>query len=433
MRKIKKHIAIANPEVFKTKLLLWAKQFSHHIFLDSNNHQEGNYSSYDAVLAVDAFTAIKTDADQAFKKLQDYYSATQDWIFGYLSYDLKMDTDGLQSTNYDGLLFPELYFFQPKKIFLLKENNLEVHYLNYVFDELEDDLEAIRNHVITFEYTHPNLLIQERITQQDYLQKIAQLQKHIGLGDIYEANFCMEFFSEQAQIDPLFTFIKFNEISRAPFAVYFQMEHFHLLSASPERFLRKQKNKIISQPIKGTSKRSPDRVEDQQLAHQLQTSNKERSENIMIADLVRNDLSKTALPNSVQVEELCGLYTFKQVHQLITTVVSQVADSISPVAILQSTFPMGSMTGVPKKRAMEIIEKLEQTKRSVYSGAVGYITPEGDFDFNVVIRSILYNSKNRYLSFSVGGAITYQSQPEKEYQECLIKAEAMKKVLSIKN
>lgn len=430
MRKIKKHIAISNPEVFKTKLLLWAKQFSHHIFLDSN-HNSGNYSTYDAVLAVDAFTAIKTDAYQAFEKLQEYYTVTQDWIFGFLSYDLKNDTDGLDSRNFDGLSFPDLYFFQPKKLFFLKENVLEVHYLNYVFDEVVGDLEEINKQDISLNYTHPNLPIQERISKREYLQKITQLQKHIGFGDIYEANFCMEFYSENAVIEPLPTFLKLNDISRSPFAVFLQMEHFHLLSASPERFLRKQKNKIISQPIKGTSKRSAHKEKDQQLAQQLSTSSKERAENIMIVDLVRNDLSKTALPNSVQVEELCGLYTFKQVHQLISTVVSQVSEAISPVAVLRSAFPMGSMTGVPKKRAMEIIENLEKTKRSLYSGAVGYMTPKGDFDFNVVIRSIVYNSKNRYLSFSVGGAITFQSEPEKEYEECLIKAEAMKKVLSV--
>lgn len=182
--------------------------------------------------------------------------------------------------------------------------------------------------------------------------------------------------------------------------------------------------------MKGTAKRSPNEKEDQTLATELQNSLKERTENIMIADLVRNDLSKTASRDSVKVEELCGLYSFKQVHQLITTVVSEVSTETHPVDIIKSAFPMGSMTGVPKKRAMEIIEMLEETKRSLYSGAVGYFTPDGDFDFNVVIRSILYNSKNNYLSFSVGGAITIHSDPEQEYEECLLKARAMQQVLT---
>ncbi|HAT70166.1 MAG TPA: aminodeoxychorismate synthase component I, partial [Flavobacteriaceae bacterium] len=154
-----------------------------------------------------------------------------------------------------------------------------------------------------------------------------------------------------------------------------------------------------------------------------------RSENIMIVDLVRNDLSKTASKGSVTVQELCKVYTFEQVHQLISTVTSQVSDSLSPIDVLQSTFPMGSMTGAPKVSAMKIIEEYEDAKRGLYSGAIGYITPNGDFDFNVVIRSILYNAEKAYISYSVGGAITANSIPEKEYEECLIKAKAMREAL----
>jgi len=152
----------------------------------------------------------------------------------------------------------------------------------------------------------------------------------------------------------------------------------------------------------------------------------------MIVDLVRNDLSHTAIKGSVKVEELCGLYTFKQVHQMISTIVSEVDFITSPIEILQTTFPMGSMTGAPKISAMKIIEELEETKRGLYSGAVGYFTPNGDFDFNVVIRSILYNASNQYVSFSVGSAITSLSNPEMEYEECLLKAKAMFEVLQSK-
>jgi para-aminobenzoate synthetase component 1 len=150
----------------------------------------------------------------------------------------------------------------------------------------------------------------------------------------------------------------------------------------------------------------------------------------MIVDLVRNDLSRTATKGSVEVEELCGIYTFKQVHQMISTVVSQVENTTSAVEIIKTTFPMGSMTGAPKISAMKIIEELEETKRGLYSGAIGYFSPEGDFDFNVVIRSILYNSKNQYLSFSVGSAITSEATAEGEYEECLLKAKAMFEVLN---
>jgi len=424
------NIVVENPEELKAKLLLWGKQYDCQIFLDSNNDTSNAYSSYDAVLAVDTFTLIKSDDYQAFDRLKEYVSVTQDWIFGYLSYDLKNDTDNLVSGNYDGLDFPELYFFQPKKIFLLKENRLQILYLNHVADEWEDDLKAIENQQLTDDYNCPKLNILARISRENYLEKVSKMLQHIKLGSIYEANFCMEFYSENVEISPLAVFQKLNDISCPPFSVFLNMKPYYLLSASPERFLRKQKNKIISQPVKGTAKRSPNEKEDQTLATELQNSLKERTENIMIADLVRNDLSKTASRDSVKVEELCGLYSFKQVHQLITTVVSEVSTETHPVDIIKSAFPMGSMTGVPKKRAMEIIEMLEETKRSLYSGAVGYFTPDGNFDFNVVIRSILYNSKNNYLSFSVGGAITIHSDPEQEYEECLLKARAMQQVLT---
>ena len=194
--------------------------------------------------------------------------------------------------------------------------------------------------------------------------------------------------------------------------------------------MKKENYKIISQPIKGTSKRFCDVDDDNLSKLNLENDPKERSENIMIVDLVRNDLSKTATKNSVKVEELCKIYSFKQVHQMISTIVSQIENTTSSVALLQTTFPMGSMTGAPKIAAMQIIETLEETKRGLYSGAIGYFSPNGDFDFSVVIRSILYNSKQKYLSFSVGSAITSLSNPETEYEECLLKAKAMFEVLS---
>ncbi|MEX2349755.1 MAG: anthranilate synthase component I family protein, partial [Flavobacteriaceae bacterium] len=221
-----------------------------------------------------------------------------------------------------------------------------------------------------------------------------------------------------------------NTISAPPFAAFVKMEGYYALSASPERYLKKEKLKIISQPIKGTARRSAIQEEDMQLSETLKADPKERSENIMITDLVRNDLSRTAAKGSVEVEELCGLYTFKQVHQLITTITSTVSEETTITDVLKTTFPMGSMTGAPKTSAMKIIEDLEETKRGLYSGSVGYVSPEGDADFNVIIRSILYNETNKYLSFSVGSAITSLSQPEKEYEECLLKAKAMREVLS---
>ncbi len=412
---------------FKSQLLAWSQQFREVVFLDSNDYQQ-KYSSYDCVLAVDAFTSIKTDHHNAFEDLKQYQQQTKDWLFGYLAYDLKNDTEALQSKNFDGLDFPDLFFFQPKKLFLLKGDEVSIHYLRMCDDEIDFDFEEILTYrQPTTDNRQPK--IEQRISKESYIAKVTEMLSHIHRGDIYEANFCMEFYAENAKIDSLDIYQKLNNISHPPFAAYFKNNHQYLLCASPERYLRKEDNKVISQPIKGTAKRYTDEILDLKAKTDLAQNPKERSENIMIVDLVRNDLSHTATKGSVEVEELCGIYSFEQVHQMISTVISTVDNVTSPIEILRTTFPMGSMTGAPKISAMKIIEELEETKRGLYSGAVGYFTPTNDFDFNVVIRSILYNAENEYLSFSVGSAITSQAVPELEYEECLLKAKAMFEVL----
>jgi para-aminobenzoate synthetase component 1 len=420
---------ISNPAAFKKQLLLWSQQFREVIFMDSNDYPQG-YSSYDCLLAVDAFTSIKTDYHNAFEDLKQYQQITKDWLFGYLSYDLKNDVEQLESNNFDGLGFPDLFFFQPMKLFLLKGNELEIQYLNMCDDEVEEDFEDIVESRKSNVEIEEIVTIQQQISKANYLEKVFKLLKHIHHGDIYEANFCMEFFAENATIDPIEKFVKLNEISLPPFAVFFKNNKHFLLSASPERYLKKEGELIISQPIKGTAKRFLNPIEDEKSKTQLTLDSKERSENIMITDLVRNDLSHTAQKGSVTVTELCTIYSFLQVHQMISTVTSKLDYQYTAVDAIKTTFPMGSMTGAPKISAMKIIENLEETKRGLYSGAVGYFTPSGDFDFNVVIRSILYNQEKKYVSFSVGSAITSQSIPEKEYEECLLKAKAMREVLS---
>ncbi|SHH07283.1 anthranilate synthase component I family protein [Flavobacterium johnsoniae] len=426
------HKHISNPFDFKQQLLSWSQQFREVVFLEGNGYPE-QYSSFDCILAVDAFTSIKTDFHNAFEDLKQYQQTTKDWLFGYLSYDLKNDIEDLKSNNFDGLEFPDLFFFQPKKVFLLKGNELEIQYLLFCDDEIEDDFnEIVESQSRSFgakAESSASLKIQQRISKDLYVEKVNQMLHHIHIGDMYEANFCMEFYAENAVIDPQEKFRKLNEISQAPFSVFFKNHKHFLLSASPERYLKKVGETIISQPIKGTSKRAADPVEDEKSKAMLASDEKERAENIMITDLVRNDLSHTAQKGSVEVKELCGIYSFLQVHQMISTVVSKLDKQYSAVDVLKSTFPMGSMTGAPKISVMKIIENLEETKRGLYSGAVGYFTPEGDFDFNVVIRSILYNQEKQYVSFSVGSAITSKSIPEKEYEECLLKARAMHEVL----
>ena len=425
---------VEHPIQFKQQILAWAQQFREVVFMDSNDYPQ-RYSSYDCILAVDAFTSIKTDYHNAFDDLKQYQQVTKDWLFGYLSFDLKNDVELLHSNNFDGLHFPDLFFFQPKKIFLLKGNELEIQYLNMCDDEVEADFEEIRLQIADYrlqiaDIQASEIEIKQRISKEEYLEKVSKVLEHIHRGDIYEANFCMEFFAEKALINPLEKFLKLNEISKSPLAVYFKNNTQFLLSASPERYLKKEGELLISQPIKGTAKRFRDAIEDEKSKNELAADPKERSENIMVSDLVRNDLSRTAQKGSVKVEELCGIYSFEQVHQMISTITSKLDPQFTGVDAVRTTFPMGSMTGTPKVSVLKIIEELEETKRGLYSGAVGYFTPNGDFDFNVVIRSILYNQEEKYASFSVGSAITSQSVPEKEYEECLLKAKAMREVLS---
>ena len=429
-----------NIDTFKANLLTWAQQFDKFVWLDSN---DATTSNFDGVLAVDMYSEIQSNYNNAFKELKDYQKKTSDFIFGYLGYDLKNDVEKLHSDNFDGLHFPDLYFFQPKKIFFINDNTVEVKYLKVYKNEIVSDFEDIRRcelsetislkekdyHVVPPLNDNGKIKIKLRIHKDEYFSKINKILAHINRGNIYEVSFCQEFFAEKSTIHPLKVYQELNNISSPPFATFLKLDDKFLLSASPERFLKRTNNTIISQPIKGTIKRGATKIEDNQLKHQLKNDQKERAENVMIVDLVRNDLSKTAIKGSVKVTELCKVYTFKQVHQLISTVVSKVDSKTNSVDIIKSLFPMGSMTGAPKVSAMKIIEKLEETKRGLYSGAVGYFSPTGDFDFNVVIRSILYNQSKKYISYSVGGAITAKSIPEREYEECLLKAKAMREVL----
>jgi len=429
MRSAKKYSINLTPKL-KEQILSWAQQFEEVVWLDSNNYAQA-HGSFTAILAVDAFTSIKTDYFNAFSSLDEYQQKTNDWLFGYLTYDLKNAVENLNSQNFDGLHFPDIFFFQPKKVFLFSDNGVTIEYLNMVDDELEIDWQEIVNFE-SAEASHPKnepIKIRLRTSKDSYFEKVNEMLRHIERGDIYEANFCQEFFSEDTKIDPLKSYIHLNEISKPPFATFLKFDKHFALCASPERYLKKNGSRILSQPIKGTAKRLKNPSEDKKMIAMLSEDPKERSENIMITDLVRNDLSRIAEKGSVRVDELCKIYSFEQVHQMISTISCTVASEVSPVEIIRNSFPMGSMTGAPKISAMKIIEELEDAKRGLYSGAVGYFTPNGDFDFNVVIRSILYNETAKYVSYSVGGAITVKSIPENEYEECLIKAKAMREVL----
>ena len=420
-----KSFKIDNIPNFKAQLLEWSKKFNDIVWLDSNSFNQ-TYGQYDAILAVDALTVLSTNSTSAFEELKRYQNEINDWIFGHLNYDLKNSTEQLSSSNFDGLDFPELQMFQPKRMIFLEADTVIFKYHETAKHLINSDFKIIFETEIPEEDNSlKNIKIQSRVSKESYLDKVNQILNYIYRGDIYEANFCQEFYATNTKISPLTIYNHLNKISKSPFASFVKIGDKYIMSASPERYLAKRGNQIISQPIKGTAKRSVNHSEDYTLKHNLKVNSKERSENIMIVDLVRNDLSHTAIKGSVEVKELCEVYSFDQVHQMISTISSKVEDSTHPVDIISSTFPMGSMTGAPKISAMKIIEELEETKRGVYSGAVGYFSPSNDFDFNVIIRSILYNDSNKYVSFSVGSAITSKSIPNLEYDECLIKAKAM--------
>lgn len=410
--------------LFKQKALLWANQFEVCCCFDSNEYTDP-YSKYDFLLAAGAKSQLNINTGNAFDSLKDFYEAHQNWLFGILSYDLKNELEALSSLHENKLEFPDLFFFVPQYLLAIKDGHIQV----LVGDPaLQHTIELTdpRKHLAAGQ----SLKIQQRIDQLTYLSKVEELRKHIALGDIYEVNFCQEFFAEHAEIDPYEIYIQLNQLSPTPFSGFFKIADKYILSASPERFLCKRGNKLFSQPIKGTAKRSSNEEEDQLIKTNLKNNSKEQAENVMIVDLVRNDLTKNAVKGSVKVEELFGIYSFPQVHQMISTISCTLRPEIHPVEAIKNTFPMGSMTGAPKLKAMHLIEETELSRRGIYSGAFGYFEPDGDFDFNVVIRSILYNQTNQYLSFQVGGAITYSSIAEAEYEECLLKASAMIKTLS---
>jgi para-aminobenzoate synthetase component 1 len=274
------------------------------------------------------------------------------------------------------------------------------------------------------------IALEARTERKRYLEAVRSLQKHIQRGDIYEVNFCQEFFAEGIRIDPYKTFLQLQELADAPMAAYYRIGSAHLLCASPERYLRIEDGRVLAQPIKGTAPRKEDPEEDRKVAENLKQDPKERAENVMIVDLVRNDLSRTAAKGSVEVEELCGVHSFRTVHQMISSIRSEIAPGHNALDVIRNSFPMGSMTGAPKVRAMELIEAWEGMRRGIYSGTVGYVDAEGNWDLNVVIRSLLYDEKEQYLSAMVGGAITSGSVPEREYEECLLKAEALKRAIA---
>jgi para-aminobenzoate synthetase component 1 len=410
----------------KQKNIEYLNNIDHFIWLNGNYHSDG-------LVAVGCkYSLILNEPKGAFEQLRAFLELHKgEYVFGYLSYELKNDIEDSPSKNPSNLDFPVLQFLVPETVIHLPakgtDPNLITGNLSHLrlFNELLQESEQFKNTSISISGQ-----LKSNISKEHYLNQIERAKKHIQLGDIYELNYCYDFSISDLNINPWELYVKFNSQSRASFSAFVKLKEHFIVSASPERFIKKEGNKITSQPIKGTIKRGKDLEEDEELKLKLQQDPKERRENIMIVDLVRNDLSKIAKKGTVKVEELCEIYTFDTLHQMISTVSCEMLDEVDLVSVFKALFPMGSMTGVPKIRAMELIDELEITKRGVYSGSLGYISPSGDADFNVVIRSFLYNNSERNLSYSVGSAITNASDPEKEFDETLLKAKLARTLFS---
>ncbi|MFD2969004.1 anthranilate synthase component I family protein [Sphingobacterium bambusae] len=424
-----KAIFDVNIAQFKDKALRWGQQFSECCFLESNAFED-EYQQIEALLAVDALDYCHSNTGKdSFSKLEIFRTKySQSWMLGFFSYDLKNELEQFSPHHVDELGFPALYFFIPATIIRFTGGTVEIESENpeHIFQAIENSLSPSPINLPK----DGDINIQKRVSKAAYLDTFDKMQQHIKRGDIYEVNLCQEFYAESVDVDPCSIYQHLNRVSPMPFSSFFKLQDHYILCASPERFLAKRGEQLISQPIKGTAPRGGNSQEDEEMINRLLQNPKERAENVMIVDLVRNDLTRSAAPASVDASRVLEVHTFPQVHQLISTVTCIKDPDTSDISAIRNTFPAGSMTGAPKIKAMQLCDSYEGSKRGIYAGSVGYFSPSGNFDFNVVIRSILYNQKSRRLSFHTGGAITQEAEAEHEYAECLLKASAILRTLS---
>ncbi|MEO0312450.1 MAG: hypothetical protein RIQ89_2107 [Bacteroidota bacterium] len=397
-------------------------------FLDSNNSEQSqprNYSTFDWVTGLGTLQKIEVPLNNLFD-LQKFLDREKKFTFITLAYDLKHEIENIEDTLPSYTKWPKVLVYQPQFIISCKNNLINISSQGNAIETEAQIFNQIKHYQLPLFHPLPKIRFEPNETKINYLDKISTIKKHIQAGDVYEINYCTAF-NAIADINPLSAFLKINQFSPMPFAAYVKFKDQFVLCASPERFLKKEKSTILTQPIKGTKPRilaGSDTHQVNELAHSL----KDQTENVMIVDLCRNDLSRIAKKKSVSVPKLFEIQSFKQVHQMVSTIEAKVDEKICFTDVLRATFPMGSMTGAPKVSAMQLAAKYETQQRNIYSGSIGYITPEGDFDLNVVIRSLVGNKKNNYLSYAAGGAITAASSPIEEYEECLLKAKILDQI-----
>lgn len=405
---------------FEVNNTQWLKAYEHFMWLDSGSHQGSHF------IALGAEKLITGNGKNNASKLSAFLKANEAYAFGYFSYEWKNQLEKLQSENPEIIGSEDLHFFVPRV--LLKGDGAKWQIYSALSEE--DEIRLIKEieaeHVS--EPTKRSSFL-PLTSKSSYLSHLNDIKRHIQLGDVYELNYCQAFQALNCDLNPYETYFRLRNEIASPMSVFARFDSLYSLSVSPERFLKKQGRKITSEPIKGTIKRARDKKADDALKESLRNSLKDRSENLMIVDLVRNDLSRIAQKASVQVEELCAIYSFPNVHQMISRVSCLLDEKYDPIDVLAACFPMGSMTGAPKISAMKLIERHEDFKRGLYSGSMGYFSPEGDFDFNVLIRSLFYDSSKKTAMLAAGGAITILSDAEQEYQESLLKIEGIRQII----
>lgn len=410
-------------------MLNWANRFSISVFLDNNEYRHNKYHFYECLVAADPYRVIHSEENQSsdpLNKIYEWHEEHKDWLFGNIGYEYRKHIFKNKKTSQKAgkFNFPPLFFFCPKTVCYISADKKTL-----TIETIDSSARAVFRGIVEENvpavYDVPTLSFQKRLDKAAYLQTIASLKEHIRNGDCYEINFCNEGYAENISIHPLSVFHLLNQSAPAPFAAFYKHNDQYMMCSSPERYLCKSENKLISQPIKGTAKRSMDKEEDDRLKQLLYDSKKDRAENVMIVDLTRNDLSVCCATGSIEVEELYGIYSYPRVHQMVSTVSGIMKKDVLFTDAIKCSFPMGSMTGAPKVKVMELIDRYEPTMRELFSGSIGYISPKADFDFNVIIRSLFYNARTGYLSYQTGGAITYDSVAEQEWEEAGLKAQNM--------
>lgn len=406
----------------KNKVLEWINNSGTFLYLDSHGYADP-YGRYEMLAACHPIRWLETP-DALRRAGQD------DWCFGHLAYDYKNQLfPGLHSRHAGSLgPFRDMAFFVPETVCYIARDSGQLVLETY--GNAEAIAGQIQSRVVSAPAPLPVLSFQRRQKEADYYQAIREVLAHIAAGDCYELNYCCEALAHAPGLNPLQVYLALKQKAPMPFSAYYRNGDAWMMGASPERFFCKSNNQLTAQPIKGTAARGANKKADEAAITHLRQSGKEQAENVMIVDLMRNDLARCCQPGTVRVEELFGIYTFPTVHQMISTVSGTLAAGISLADILERTFPMGSMTGAPKKRVLEIIDALEESRRGLYAGTVGYQAPGGAADFNVVIRSLIYDAATGKLSYHTGGAITHQSTPEQEWAELLLKGRSLEQLFA---